>query len=278
MLAVLSISVFVIFVSWYPCPIEDFLELTVISDVLNRFPLAPKTDTPPDAPSEPPAKDAVDADTTRVMMYIFPRQFGLHNVFTSVVDRKQTAQKFQDYTLREEEISAKFTKTIGNEKTLRVFIPKRLKGKPIHLVERLQILHGRCAYSKLLQHYCPAQEQVEAFRNSQPSSSKTHGKGAKLRRKAKHQPSTQPELQYETLVDLASPVAHVSAFCRAALAKIVPDEFWGTGAIQEHNKTSFHRKVDTFIRLRRFENLSLQDVMQGLKVTTHRDTLQVPSC
>lgn len=88
------------------------------------------------------------------MMYIFPRQFGLHNVFTSTVDRQQTAQRLQDYTLREEEIAAKFSKADAKGRsTSRV--PKRLRGTLVQLVERLQVLHKRCAYAEMLQYYCP---------------------------------------------------------------------------------------------------------------------------
>lgn len=89
------------------------------------------------------------------MMYMFPRQFGLHNVFTSAVDRQQTAQKFQDYTLREDEIADKFTKAAGDQKVLHAYTPKRLKGTAGDLVCKLQVLHRRCAYLELLRHYCP---------------------------------------------------------------------------------------------------------------------------
>lgn len=82
------------------------------------------------------------------MMYIFPRQFRLHNVFTSEVDSRETVQPFKDYTLREDEINQKYDD--GNVK-----IPKRLRSEPIALVQKLQILHSRCPYNKLLEHYCP---------------------------------------------------------------------------------------------------------------------------
>lgn len=98
--------------------------------------------------------------TVHVMMYMFPRQFGLHNVFTSVVDRSATAQRFQDYTLREDEISVKFGKRSrpagsSTTSTSTTQIPKRLRGTAAHLVEKLRILHNRCSYYELLQHYCP---------------------------------------------------------------------------------------------------------------------------
>lgn len=123
------------------------------------------------------------------MMYIFPRQFGLHNVFTSVVDRQQTAQKFQDYTLREEEIAKKFPKPTPAEgpegEKPKVKIPKRLRGKTQELVHKLQVLHGRCAYAEMLQYYCP----VRLFSLSHsglhleltaPSATKTTKTGTKI--------------------------------------------------------------------------------------------------
>ncbi|OTB18263.1 hypothetical protein K445DRAFT_245460 [Daldinia sp. EC12] len=73
-----------------------------------------------------------EAHTLRVMMYIFPRQFGLHNVFTSKVNFKETAQRLKDYTLREEEIFEKFGRL--NESTNRIKIPKRLRGTATELI------------------------------------------------------------------------------------------------------------------------------------------------
>jgi len=89
------------------------------------------------------------------MMYIFPRQFGLHNAFTSTVDRSKTAQKFQDYTLREDEILQNSRPEGSEGKRGTAGLPRRLRGLPKDLVEKLQIRHGRCSYSQLLQHYCP---------------------------------------------------------------------------------------------------------------------------
>lgn len=96
------------------------------------------------------------------MMYMFPRQFGLHNVFTSQVDHTQTAQKFQDYTLREEEITRKFCTSGEGTQHFKAHIPKRLRGPPQHLVERLRVFHDRCSYAKLLEHYCPVRCLISA--------------------------------------------------------------------------------------------------------------------
>lgn len=94
-----------------------------------------------------------EKNTLKVMMYIFPRQFGLHNVFTSKVNTKETSQRLKDYTLREEEIFEKFGR-LGDD-DVQVKIPKRLRGLGRDLVHKLQAFHRRCSYAQLLQHYCP---------------------------------------------------------------------------------------------------------------------------
>lgn len=84
-------------------------------------------------------------------MYMFPRQFGLHNVFTSTLDTRETVQPFKDYTVREEEIQAR------RRVDPKVNVPKRLRGGALRLVQKLQILHQRCPYDELLQYHCTRQ-------------------------------------------------------------------------------------------------------------------------
>lgn len=73
--------------------------------------------------------------------------------------------------------------------------------------------------------------------------------------------------QNTSMVTSATPTSDVSAFCRAALSKIVPDGFWGEKEEGAGNKFIFMRNIDRFVQLRRFENLSLHVASQGLKVT-----------
>lgn len=68
------------------------------------------------------------------------------------------------------------------------------------------------------------------------------------------------------MMDHSSPDAMVSAFCCATLSNLVPRKFWGIGEQQKHNEHVFYRNVDRFVRLRRFESLSLHEVCQGMKV------------
>lgn len=73
--------------------------------------------------------------------------------------------------------------------------------------------------------------------------------------------------QKPSLVDFATPVSEVSAFCRAIIAKIVPNGFWGEGSEGAGNKEIVLHYIDRFVRLRRFENFSLHVVLKGFKVS-----------
>lgn len=87
------------------------------------------------------------------MKYIFPRQFRLHNVFTSETDTRETVQPFKDYTTREAEIS----RSAGNMQNKAIKIPKRLRGKAVELAQKLQNRNNKCSYVELLRYYCPAE-------------------------------------------------------------------------------------------------------------------------
>ena len=114
-------------------------------DVLNRYPDGDKIE-----------------HTVHVMKYLFPRQFGMHNVFTCTVDPKESIQPFKDYTLREQEIAQSerrdMQRSAGTSSTaVKQWVPKRLRGEALDLVRKLQILHSRCSYHDLLKHYCPSE-------------------------------------------------------------------------------------------------------------------------
>lgn len=80
---------------------------------------------------------------------------------------------------------------------------------------------------------------------------------------------------YTSLTDLSVPVTSVSAFCQAVLSKIIPNEFYGLGGAQAHNRRIFLGNVDRFLKLRRFETISLHEVVQGLKVCVYANLSNV---
>lgn len=224
-------------------------------------------------------------------MYIFPRQFGLHNVFTSAVDSNQTSQMFPDYSLRESEIVRREGRTSGDTACARPHLPKRLRGNVFELAKRLQRLHSCCAYYELLKHYCPLKTKwpdpkistALSLMQTLPSSSVSDSQlalrspgaqtsldqprscqsGASANKPKKVREPSQTE---SLIVDYAIPFANVSAFCRAVLGKLIPNDFWGQGVGGDHNREVIMHAIDRFIRLRRFESFTLHRVIQGLKV------------
>ena len=171
------------------------------------------------------------------MKYIFPRQFGLHNVFTSTVDRKETVQPFKDYTLREEEIArVECVKNLRSTAHNPNKLPKRLRGQLVCLIQKLQKRHITCAYVELLRYYCPVEQDVPTGRCS--------------------------------MFDYATPVSSVSAFCRAVFRRLIPNDLYGCGEDGVSNRESILRHVDIFIQLGRYESLSLHEISQGLKIAS----------
>lgn len=216
--------------------------------------------------------------TVHVLRHIFPRQYGLHNVFTSVVDRRETTMPFKDYTLREKEIHNAMCCEVPEAKRTpetvlrwKQRVPKRLRGTVVELVRRLRKLHHKCSYTELLRHYCP----VEGLQLS----SKPVWRTSKLRprddiamadgpARPEHEDGAETvaprskKIEEMCFTDMACPTAHVSAFCRAVLARIIPRAFWGG----DSNARTIMFWVDQFVCLRRFESLTLHQVTENIQV------------
>lgn len=143
----------------------NFMATLTVQDVLNRYPYRSKSVSLEEG-------SAVHPNTLQVIKYIFPRQFGLHNVFDSVVDFRETVHPFKDYTLREDEIR----RLPPNHKGASTKIPRRLRGSLVGLVRKLQILHERCSYGQMVAYYCPSKVRtlsaggliLISFRHLQP--------------------------------------------------------------------------------------------------------------
>lgn len=222
------------------------------------------------------------------MKYIFPRQFGLHNVFTSPVDLRETVQPLKDYTLREQEITRHQRqiqlKSAGPARSPKVHLPKRLRGPAVALVKKLQKLHSRCCYTELLRHYCPPVGLYVSSFSDVAANICQHSHGS-LQQAVRNDQAQKPRSQCAPaspsddlvndptdesrnvpMIEFATPASDVSAFCRAALSSLIPHGFWGVGEEADANQKVIMRHVDRFIHLRRFENLSLHLVSQKIKV------------
>ncbi|CAB4384162.1 unnamed protein product [Rhizophagus irregularis] len=150
-----------------------------------------------------------------VIYHIFPRQFGLKNVFTK---KSSDTSLYIVYLDRKKELS-----------NLRCEIPNRLQHLiPYvkHIIER----HNRCQYKNLLNKYCPIQDIDKTDTNV-------------------------TSLSYCNNYQVVKFVIGVLDF-------IIPPEFWGS----KNNKTLIYKMVGIFIERRRFEVLSLHEVLYGFKV------------
>ncbi len=158
--------------------------------------------------------------SVHIAKYIFPRQFGLHNVFNSTVDPTETAQHFKDYTLREVEIR-------GQRKKSMTWIPRRLRGKALELVRKIQRNHHSCSYSQLLWHHCPIGDpptranvrpgHEHDISSSEPLVTQIPGSNFSA------QPSSPGSDHGEngtSFLPHATPVAAVSAFCRSVIGPL----------------------------------------------------------
>ncbi|MCJ1310200.1 hypothetical protein MMC25_003861 [Agyrium rufum] len=218
--------------------------------------------------------------TVHLMKYIFPRQFGLHNPFSSTVDRKETIQPFKDYTLREHEIaeSEKRQQQLHPARvcTEKKKVPKRLRGQAVGLVAKMQVLHARCSYFELLKHYCPV-EHIEGYGWTKVANARLRLRNRRSGNKSQLEESLLPNTEMDeiattagqsskSLIDAATPAQHVSAFCRAVLLNILPKRFFGEDDDCIRNLEVLLHHVDTFVRLRRFEGLTLHTVMQKLRI------------
>ena len=217
----------------------------------------------------------------------------MHNVFTSIVDSKESIQPFKDYTLREQEIAQlerrNARKRSGRAANIKIKkqVPKRLRGEALELVRKLQKLHSQCSYHDLLMHYCPCKSTNSTQRTILHHSRTVAAEAAKstlekLDSQVTPGPSSCPSTDASTLqgqtnspetplILLATPPSDVSAFCQAVLSNLIPNRFWGEGKQGQENKTVIMRNIDSFVRLRRFESLSLHTVSQGLKVRSPND-------
>lgn len=104
------------------------------------------------------------------MKYMFPRQFGLQNVFTPQSDGRNGMVNFKSGIFREKEITQmEYQRQLRQPQSKKkcadadadggvasLKVPKRLRGM-IETVRKLRNRNARCSYSQLLRYYCPTE-------------------------------------------------------------------------------------------------------------------------
>lgn len=267
----------------------------------NKISLLRKSRPSPDTANEQ-KRGYRDADsiftarrTRHLAKYVFPRQFGLHNVFTGARDFDTTTQPFRDYTVREAEI-----KTLGAKRT-----PKAVRSA-LPILAKILVRHDRLNYRALLDRCCPsrvpkgrltAQErkqivedlaEIETLqagahhstardvaterhpRTSGPSgvltdsahtNTPSKGKTTSMTPKLKVElpaPAARKPRYHNYAVPTTGQVAH---FAKLAVKSLLPRDLFGS----RHNQNLIFDTIGEFVRLRRFESFNLHQIAQSFR-------------
>ncbi|KAK5097486.1 Telomerase reverse transcriptase [Lithohypha guttulata] len=184
-----------------------------------------------------------------LLQYIFPRQFKLHNVFTFITDRTETVQPFKDYSFRRdvEDDPAATSKPI----------PKRLRHGVLHLVQQIQPRLSSVANTKSLSPKSTVlQTQIGTVSVDVPEPAL--GKPVDV------------EQREGSFLPYATPTCHVVAFCQATIKRLLPSDTFGRGSDGVENWRKVLDRVDRFACMRRFETISMHELVQGLKIKAIR--------
>ncbi|KAF9361229.1 hypothetical protein BGX34_007274 [Mortierella sp. NVP85] len=118
--------------------------------------------------------------------------------------------------------------------------PWRLR-KMRDLVENMLRLNNQCQYMILLRYYCPI-EVIDMLR---------------------HTPEEYKNIPLKHLPVCGTSFEEVTSYVHAVVKKVIPLEMFGS----VENRTIILRAMTRFIRLRKYENMSLQYMIQGFKTS-----------
>ncbi|KAF8752305.1 Telomerase reverse transcriptase [Rhizoctonia solani] len=217
---------------------------------------------------------AIEEAARHVAKYMFPLQFGLHNVFTCTLHYWENGGRFRDYGDREAEI-----KDRGSCKT-----PKRLK----HILPLIQSLirrHRRFNYQRVCLAICRSRVDVST------SSELDQSKILELMSEYSHSITTNcmisqiPDKSYQIshpslvlphgaseaalevklkprFVEFACSHHEVLRYINTVVDEVIPHAFWGSNA----NRRIIHEHIETIITQRRFETVTLHQLIQRLRL------------
>ncbi|KAG0659712.1 hypothetical protein C6P46_005071 [Rhodotorula mucilaginosa] len=195
-------------------------------------------------------RGSTEAAARHLAKYIFPRQFGLHNAFTSPKARV-SVDVLPDYTDRELEI-----KRLGSIKT-----PPRLRPV-LPILQRLGLLSSRCNFRKLLDKRCPSKLKRRQLSQEERS--------AIFDLSANAEPPRTQVSRGEVSLDTSHPSLVIPHGQTQAVAQNVKkpklSEYACTIYEVECYLTLTTTDVSQLLRYRRYESVSLHALLQGFSV------------
>ena len=106
--------------------------------------------------------------------------------------------------------------------------------------------HRKCDYARLLQRFCPLPLYVSSGTNKNKADSS--------------------EVDLAQVSGDFSPPEQVISFSKSVAARLFPEELWGC----QHNLSMVLQHIESFIKLRRQESLSVKLLMNGIKINKIR--------
>lgn len=201
-----------------------------------------------------------------ILRYIFPRQHGLSHPFklTSLGD----TYEYKNYMDREDEIE-RAIRLSKNANT-----PKRLKNI-VPIIDQMVWRHLKCPYKLFFDKFCPSkvenevnlgldentilewmsERSVQIQTQGPPNASTTTLASSEVSiRTGLNDAAPKPRF-----VDFTCSYVEVFQYVVAVIKAIIPNTLWGS----KKNFKTVMQYVKNFITGRRFETLSLHDVLQG---------------
>ncbi|KAG8769178.1 hypothetical protein FRC12_005119, partial [Ceratobasidium sp. 428] len=218
------------------------------------------------------ARQDIDAATRHIAKYMFPLQYGLHNVFTCNLSYWENGGHFRDYGDRETEIADH-----GSQKT-----PGRLK-RVLPLIESLIRRHERFNYQRVCMSICksrldsPSSSSLDQTRILELMSeysqsilanftmSQIPEKSYQVSHPSLVLPHGASEAALETklkprFVEFACSHHEVLRYVKTVVDEVIPHAFWGSVA----NRQVIDNHIEKVVTQRRFETLTLHALMQRL--------------
>ncbi|KAG8688183.1 hypothetical protein FRC11_005914 [Ceratobasidium sp. 423] len=216
----------------------------------------------------------IEEAARHVTKYMFPLQYGLHNVFTCTLHYWENGGRFRDYRDREAEIKER-----GPCKT-----PKRLKTI-LPLVQSLIRRHRRFNYQRVCQAICRSRVDVSA------SSELDQSKILELMSEYSHSitasymlsqiPDKSYQISHPSLVfphgaseaalevqlkprfvEFACSHHEVLRYTKTVIDEVIPHAFWGSST----NRKIIDEHIDTIVTQRRFETITLHQLVEKLHI------------
>ncbi|KAJ1301223.1 hypothetical protein OPQ81_003632 [Rhizoctonia solani] len=209
-----------------------------------------------------------------VAKYMFPLQYGLHNVFTCALHYWENGGRFRDYRDREAEIRER-----GSCKT-----PKRLKSV-LALIQGLIRRHRRFNYQRVCQAICRSRVNVSALSELDQSKILELMSEYSHSITASYMLSQIPEKSYQIFhpslvfphgaseaalevklkprfVEFACSHHEVLRYVKTVVDEVIPHAFWGSNT----NRKIIDEHIHTIITQRRFETVTLHQLVQKLRI------------